>query len=123
MTERAAEIVFAASVGTRSGGLVEVAVTDKGLVYYTCREGEEGRVRTEEIRKTRRDVDLFLGAVDDIGVAQWQRRYGDASLPESWHVVLEVGGRLLSWCGSGEYPPCWDELCRVVEDLTGKPLR
>jgi len=123
MRERAADIVFAVSMRTRSGGFVEVAVTDKGLAYCTCREGGEGRTRTEEIKKTRRDIDLFLGAVDDVGVAQWQRRYGDASLPESWHVVLEVGGRLLSWCGSGEYPPGWDELCRLVEDLTGEPLR
>ena len=122
MRERAADIVFALSVGSPGGGVCEVAVTDKGPVYYTRRERGGGRPRTEEIKKTRRDIDLFLGAVDDLGVAQWQRRYGGSSLPERWNVVLEVGGRLLSWCGSDEYPPGWEELCRLVENLTGKPL-
>ena len=120
--EPVAGILFAVSVRAPDGASCEVTVVDGDVVYCTsCGKGGR-RAYTDEVQRRRRDIDSFLGAVDALGLTGWDQHYGDPSVTDRWHVVLDVAGRMTRWRGSDEYPPNWDELCDLVEKLTERPL-
>jgi len=124
MKEKVSHLIFSATLGGSSGGYSEVVITDADDVYFTCRSRPGAPLRTDAVRKRRREIDELLRQVERLGVVEWEPCYGpeEPTGPEGWHVVLDVNGKLYRRRGSGEYPPGWGELRRLLEGFLGQPF-
>lgn len=124
MTERAANLIFAATAANEDGGYSEIAITDTGCVYLLHQARGGGPLRSEEVRKRRRDIDELLTDIENLGITEWARCYGPEQPfgPGSWHVVMEGRGKFYRSQGTGEYPPGWEELCELLAKFLGRPF-
>jgi hypothetical protein len=124
MARKKSDVIFAASVWSPAGASCETVITRAGHVYHTQRQGAGGPERAEQISRTRRDIDEFLWAVEDLDVASWERRCGPAkpAASEGWHMILETTGGLVRRHGTAEHPPGWNEVRRLLGEFLGRPF-
>ena len=114
-----AQVVFCVRLAGGGGAFSEVVVAEDNRVILRRCDGAH-RAEVEALEKRRRDVDEFLWRVEDLDIARW--RGGERPAGEGWHVAILTRGGWVTACGSGDPPPQWDGLCRLVEHLTGEPL-
>ena len=118
MKKKIRSVIFDACLTGADGRRCEVVISEDWKVHWASGGGWEG------VRRHRRESDQFLWDVQQLGITDWERRYGEGSPsePGGWAVILEIDRRLHKWEGCGEYPPRWDEFCALVREFAGRPF-
>jgi hypothetical protein len=119
MPSGAADVMFAVSKCGKRGSFRQVAITSRFDVYYTFRQPDGKTIASEQVRVRSKHVGEFLLRVQKLGVLFWEKRYGkgEPTDPGGWMLVMEMDGHMHKWQGCGEYPPQWDELWDMVDEL------
>ncbi len=121
--EKAVAVLFALTLREEGGSFEEVVVTKGDEVVYRCSE-PGARPNVEHLERTRRDIDSFLWGVEGLDLGRWKRMHAaeGGCGPGSWHVAFQARTGWVTASGSGEPPEWWGEMCRLVEQLTGRSL-
>ncbi|MBS3762576.1 MAG: hypothetical protein KGZ25_04630 [Planctomycetes bacterium] len=115
-------IIFAASYTDSENIRRELVVTENLAVFFTTATERADTSSADQIQCGPREANRFLGQVGALGLEDWEKRYGKGNSlePGSWMVLLEWNGTLRKWQGSEEYPPDWENLCKLIERFSGR---
>jgi hypothetical protein len=102
------------------GGDVTVVGDGRRLVWTEHRDATAPR--RAELQPTPDAWAAFWRTLDGLDVWEWQRNYRGGSSQTACAAALESGRRRVEVRAKGTEPPDWDEFCRAVSELAGRPF-
>ncbi|SMP64288.1 hypothetical protein [Anoxynatronum buryatiense] len=64
------------------------------------------------------------GQLKDMDLLNWKRRYENSQVLDGtqWQVEIQRQGRILRKSGSNGFPDKWDDFCRLIQKISGRPF-
>jgi len=103
---------------------VEIDFDSRLLTWRRFFAGYSGKDDYYEKTIRKDTLAKFIESLKEINVLNWKSKYENPGVCDGtqWSVEFKRDGRSIRKSGDNNFPENWDEFCRLVRRVSGKPF-